>query len=354
VTTIHEGSYADSTPHTVIPLNSSTAVVGDTIHDSVLITGDVLGSGTAPDPSSDPEVDGTDVVFNLYDSLECVGDPIFTSTISLTGNNDGTASAESGDWVLDRTGEHGWQASWDGDENYPGGAISDCEPFNVIQPLLTIRKEILSCDDDGGKFAVSVDDTDISALLGDPTVALLTDGDTEGPNGLAPDTYTVREVVQDDYVAVYEDVLTDCANTATGVQSITLAGTDDKTCTFLNVRKPRVTVIKEIDGTAGTFDLLVAGDKVNTTDPLQGSTLIHTLLVDNFGTPTVSEVATGDTSLADYSTIIQCDDGTSAAWDLTESPDERSVTLKTLQPGDHVTCTITNISPDLGKACLSD
>jgi hypothetical protein len=65
-------------------------------------------------------------------------------------------------------------------------------------------------------------------------------------------------------------------------------------------------------------------------------------------------VATGDTSLADYSTIIQCDDGTSAAWDLTESPDERSVTLKTLQPGDHVTCTITNISPDLGKACLSD
>lgn len=352
------------------PLNDDS-VVGDSIHDNVTITGTALGSSTSPDPASPP-----DVTFVLFDNGTCTpavdddedGFPdvpatdanvLDVSTASLVGGtpDDGIATAQSDTFVLTQTGAHSYRAFWDGDENYPDRAISACEPFAVIQPQLTIRKEILSCADDGGEFTVSVDGTTaFNALLGDLTVASTTDGDTVGPKGLAPATYTVREVVQDAYVAVYDGVLSDCAAGANGgVQSVVLAGLDDKTCTFLNVRKPQVTVIKKIVGTAGTFDLFVGATEVVSDggDQSQGSTLIHTLVGSNFGTPTVSEVGTGTTSLANYSTIIQCDDGTSGAWDLTAGAGARSVTLGTLAPGDHVTCTITNISPDLGKACLS-
>lgn len=352
------------------PLNDDS-VVGDSIRDKVTIIGTALGSSTSPDPASPP-----DVTFVLFDNGTCTpefdvdgdGFPndlltdakvLDDSTVPLLVDGfpiDGTATASSDIFVLTQTGAHSYRAFWAGDENYPGGAISACEPFSVIQPKLTIQKEIDSCGVDAGEFAVSVVDVNDVVVMS----ATLGDGETEGPNGLAPGTYTVSEVVQDAYVAFYDATLTECVAGASGdVQSITLAGNADKTCTFLNVRKPQVTVIKQfVGGAAGTFDLRVAGIKVNTLDvPLQGSTLIHTLVgssSNNFGTPTVSEVATGTTNLANYSTIIQCDDGTSAAWDKDESTTERSVTLDTaLLPGDHVTCTITNISPVGAKACLN-
>ena len=96
---------------------------------------------------------------------------------------------------------------------------------------------------------MSVDGTTaFNANLGDPTVALLTDGNKKGPLGVTPGSYTARETLQDAYVTIIDNTATggDCTAGGTGVQTITLGGSDNKTCVFVNIRKPKVTVKKTL------------------------------------------------------------------------------------------------------------
>ena len=157
---------------------------------------------------------------------------------------DGVAHAHTPSIQITAVGDYSWLAVYQGDTNFPGSTAA-CEPFHAIQPKLTLRKEILSCANDGGTFAVSVDGTSaFNANLGDPTVASLTDGNKKGPLGVAPGTYTARETLQSAYVTIIDNGSTsgDCTAAGTGVQTISLANSDDKTCVFVNVRKPKVIV----------------------------------------------------------------------------------------------------------------
>lgn len=385
-TIIHEGERTDATPHTPIDENNTglpvvgDPVVGDRIHDSVLISGTALGAD-APDPTGD-------VTFVLFSNNTCTpdgeADPegfpvdgiadaevLHISTGALSGNLNGTSSAESVHYDLTQTGGHCYRAFWPGNEDYPSGAVSGIEPFNVIQPKFGFRKEILSCADDSGTFAFSADSGNITDTLGDLTVASLTDGGSNLNNSVPPGSYAITETTNNAYVYVYDSMLTDstnCANTSSGVQTVTVDNNENFNCVFLNVRKPQVTVKKITDDTTATFDLKVGTTTVND-DGLDrdGSTLIssYNAAGAHFGTPTVSEKATGMSLLSSYTTVITCTDGTVKAWEPNEFTNgtgmsandpnaERLVTLQTLLPGKHVTCEIENIPALPGDACLSD
>jgi len=343
-------------PHLTNPVGD--VVVGDYVYDTVEVSGNAIGQTLTTDPTGK-------VLFKLFKSSDCTGTALNNSgagdlvTIISDGVADGVAHAYTSSIQIMATGAYSWLAVYQGDTNFPGSTAA-CEPFNSIQPKLTLRKEILSCANDGGTFAVSVDGTTaFNANLGDPTVALLTDGNKKGPLGVTPGSYTARETLQDAYVTIIDNTATggDCTAGGTGVQTITLGGSDNKTCVFVNIRKPKVTVKKTlVNAPLGTaFDLWVGTTKVadGSVPQTQGSTLISNYTSpSNFGAPVVKETLYGATDTYQYSTVIQCDDGNSATFDIGYSGD-RKVTLSTLATGDHVTCEITNIYPTGAKACLS-
>jgi len=384
--------------HDVIPesrdVDVLSPVVGDWIHDKVTIIGEILGSGTAPDPGVDAVPPVTNVTFTLYDNLDCspgAEDPqnawgyaniLDMSTGTLTGNSDGTSSAKSGSYQLELTEGHSYQASWAGDTNYPAGATSDCEPFYVIQPQLQIIKVVNTCLDstyDQGEF-------DLLYKLdsaGSYTTAASGIGHGYNTNwiGVYPGTYLVNEAITadtappdlDEYVTRFPSGESHCNSSG----EVTLAGDDTKTCVIENVRKPHL-IIKKVTVPAtdlGKFNLQVNGVTVYfdgvpyvpaNTSYVSGGGLdvgdgewvrirVDTIVTDPafFGSFTVGETAGTGTNLVDYQTTILCDDEvpqTEATFG-TDGGITRATAAIPLTAGEVVTCTITNIRKVDAGAC---
>jgi hypothetical protein len=387
-TYIHAGSNSAPLPHTVIDLGSSVAVVGDTIHDSVVVKGEIIGSGDAPYPGlDDPDTtaDETEVTFTLYDNDSCDGNVLQTSTGYLVPTaTAGFSSAYSANFTLTQIGGHSYQATWGGDVNYPTGATSGCEPFYVIQPKLQINKVVNTClspaTQDSGRFDLKYSaDTDPLAWSIELTGAY--DGINTGLFGVYPGTYVVGEdessssgASLDEYVSRFPPV-GDCAG-----GTITLTGNQTGTCVIENIRKPHLIIEKQIIGAppdGGQFGLQVNGVTIYDGQTLSGMTWDSgnvelngdagdgdwiRVRIDtgpltgnpaSFGLFKVGEVAGTGTNLANYQTSILCDDSlsTEATFATTGgSPRETGATIS-LSAGDVITCTITNIVQPTQAAC---
>ena len=130
VTEIHSGP--NNGTHTVVPLNSSVPV-GTLIHDKVIVTGT---SGFAAPTGS--------VTFSRYSNLTCTGNNPVTENVNLTLVGGVVAAAESTAFSPG-PGPLSYKAVYNGDTNYPSGAIAACEPITITRfnsaVNTTIRKD---------------------------------------------------------------------------------------------------------------------------------------------------------------------------------------------------------------------
>lgn len=354
-----------------IPENSNIVVVGDAVHDKMTITGTIVGGGNAPEPASPP-----DVTFKLFNNGTCTAgasnvNVVFTSTVALVDNaiDDGISTATSGSFTLTAPGAYSWQATWPGNATYPGVVTAACEPFNVVQPTLRITKDVNTCltpdTQDLGTFNLQVDGSTVPGGTG------VKEGGDTGFNPFNPGAHTVGETSTT--LAKY---VVQIGGACTPAGSVTLTGSDAKTCAITNIRKPELIINKLIVGTppdAGTFNLQVNGTTVDSASVPANTTYVSgdgssvgnnaqvRIRIDtnglggepaSFGSFTVGETGAG-ASLSNYQTSIVCDDGppqTQAAFISTDgSP--RNAPAISLVAGNVVTCTITNIVKPLAAAC---
>ena len=210
-----------------------------------------------------------------------------------------------------------------------------CTFTNTRKGTLTVEKE-LDPVDDPGLFDLQIDDTTLAAAVGD--------GGTTGPQIVDAGTYTVAELGANgtDLVAYATTVTcTDGVETlidAAAVTSTEIAVADGQnvTCTFANVRKGTLEVVKNLipAADAGTFDLQIDGTTLAAAVGDGGTT--GPQIVDA-GTSTVGEVGANGTALGGYTSTVACTDGTETLVSVTGTTAEVPVAN-----GQNVVCTITN------------
>jgi uncharacterized repeat protein (TIGR01451 family) len=188
-----------------------------------------------------------------------------------------------------------------------------CTITNSKLPKLKVIKEIEGGD--GSTFDISVGAT---KALDDAE-----DGASD-ERSYSPGTYSVTETFGDgspigaDWTVVFSG---DCDE----IGSVSLAYGDAKSCTITNKRKPKLTVVKVIEGGNGaSFDLAVNGSTVLDDVGGSGGQVTNTYPVD--------------TAYSVSETLGNGDPVDPAVWETSESGDCSG----TLAAGDAKTCTITN------------
>jgi LPXTG-motif cell wall-anchored protein len=110
----------------ITTLASPTVDLGGQVHDTATVTGRVS------------PVAGATVTFRLFavDDTTCSGAPVLTSTVPIGA--DGTAT--SGAYTADRSGQHRWIATYDGDANNApvSGVCSDATEMVTVRHVPTI------------------------------------------------------------------------------------------------------------------------------------------------------------------------------------------------------------------------
>ena len=245
--------------------------------------------------------------------LDDAGDGANDERTYAPGNYDvsetfGNGAAIGSDWTVVFSGD----CDADGHVSLAYGDAKTCTITNKRKPKLTVVKVIQGGN--GAAFDLKVNGNTVL-------------NDVAGSGGQVTNTYpvgtayTVTETLGNgDAVdpAVWETTLSgDCAGS--------LAAGDDKTCTITNKRKPKLTVVKVIQGGNGAaFDLKVNGNTVLNDVAGSGGQVTNTYPV---GTAyTVTE------------TLGNGDAVDPAVWETTLSGD----CAGSLAAGDDKTCTITN------------
>src|SRR5215217_3870186 len=193
----------------------------------------------------------------------------------------------------------------------PGAAVSlasgddvICTFTNVRRGSITVTKD-LDPNGDAGRFDLKVGS--------DVVKNAAADGDSGSKTGLAPGTFTVSEIADEDSPTGLGDyvITTQCdgeGSTAGASQQVTVAAGENVNCTITNVRRGSITITKDLDPNddPGRFDLKVRTDVVKNA-AADGDSGSKTGLAP--GTFTVSEVADEDspTGLGDYVITTQCD-----------------------------------------------
>jgi hypothetical protein len=195
-------------------------------------------------------------------------------------------------------------------------------------PHLTINKVCVPSND-GGKFDLKLDGTTQGA------------GDNACGTGVGPITTTVGAHTVSEGAGTgtnlsdYSSAISgDCA--ADG--SITLAASDNKTCTITNSRLPQLRVLKTFVGdSSGRVDLYIDSNSFTNGGAGFGTTTTGTGFQNvSTGTHSVSELAhSSATDLSNYNKSISCTNGDG-------NSGQSSLTTSALAYGDQVTCTITN------------
>lgn len=261
----------------------------------------------------------------------------------------------------------------------PGGANSLVVDLDIGETItctftdealadLTLVKDVVNaCAVDAGSFTLTIGgptcQSGNNSVTGTEAAEPITTGQCVTPTG----TRAVSEAVSGmvtlaDYVTSVTTTggndSDDCQDDGTPVtsDSVILSAGESVTCTYTNVRKPTVTVIKQLTGGTSVFDLLVDGVVRSTPASgvgdggTTGAVVISTVLGTNtFGPVTVSERLGDDTPVlpASFHTFWSCDDtsGTTPT-----SGTGTSIQIPALQAGENVTCTVTNI-PIAAAAC---
>ena len=222
---------------------------------------------------------------------------------------DGSSPVSPSDWVVSFSGD----CDSNGQVTVQNDQSKTCTITNSKRPKLKVVKQIQGGD--GSTFDISVDGLKVLDDAGD------------GANDerlYAPGSYTVSEAFGDgsaidsDWTVVFSG---DCNSSG----DVTLAYGDSKTCTITNKRKPKLTVVKVIEGGNGaSFDLAVNDTTV--LDDVGGS-----------GGQVTNTYEVG-TSYAVSETLGNGDAVDPAVWESSFSADCEG----TLAAGDSKTCTVTN------------
>jgi uncharacterized repeat protein (TIGR01451 family) len=132
------------------------------------------------------------------------------------------------------------------------------------------------------------------------------------------------------------------SGTSLGPNNITLQPNDDVVCTYTNVRKPEVKLVKALNPTtdAGKFDLTLAGTTYDNAGAGFGNGGNTGFQIVAAGTVAMSEAAHTGTTLADYTSALACVNAANGA--VTVSPNNNTSGSITVAAGDKITCTITN------------
>jgi uncharacterized repeat protein (TIGR01451 family) len=222
---------------------------------------------------------------------------------------DGSTAVDPSDWSVSLGGDcdANGQVSVQNDES------KTCTITNSKLPKLQVVKQIEGGD--GSSFDISVDATKVLDDAGDGA---------SDERTYAPGSYTVSETFGDGG-AIGSDWTVGFSGDCDQNGSVTLAYGDDKTCTITNKRKPKLTVVKVIEGGNGAaFDLKVNGGTVLDDVSGVGGQVTNTYPVD--------------TSYSVTETLGNGDAVDPAVWETSTSGD----CAGTLAAGDDKTCTVTN------------
>lgn len=238
-----------------------------------------------------------------------------------------------------------------------------CTFTNEALAELKVTKVVTNlCDTDTGLFTLKIDGTTEAGPGGDGT-------DT-GFVELATGDHTIAEVVSVLTAGDYATTISTTGGNSSGDctdETVNLSPGEQVTCTYTNVRKATLTIVKELDpsGDSQTFDLLVGGvlatgtagtplDSIATMISGEGDNIGNggtvtvridtTLSGGTFGGVSVGEIfADGTTAVTGFQTFITCDDFVGPASSATAS-----VSITSFLPGEEVTCRIINIRPEAG------
>ncbi len=270
----------------------------------------VGGNGTTD--SFDVKVDGTTKIEDATSTA-----PAGTSSGAfavLAGQHTvaetlGDGSPVGGNWVV----SFGGDCDANGNVDVQNDESKTCTVTNSKLPRLRVVKEIEGGD--GSVFDLSVDATKVLDDAGDGAA----DERTYAPgNHVISETFGDGSAIGSDWTAVFSG---DCA--ADG--HVSLAYGDAKTCTITNKRKPKLTVVKVIEGGNGAaFDLKVNNSVVLDDVSGSGGQVTNTYPVD--------------TAYSVTETLGNGDAVDPAVWETSTSAD----CAGTLHAGEHKTCTITN------------
>jgi hypothetical protein len=171
--------------------------------------------------------------------------------------------------------------------------------------------------------------------------AFLSPGSTE---------YTAVETVPSGWALTNRECLltgTSTAKTFTSPSNgitVQLAAGEDVTCTFTNTKDGTLTIVKKLSPTndPGKFDLIIAGTTYqgagNAGFGHDGTT---GAIAVTFGTVAFSESAHAGTNASDYSTALECRNGSNQV--VASNPTSgNTVGSVTVGAGDQITCTFTN------------
>ncbi|MDQ3777862.1 MAG: hypothetical protein M3310_03200, partial [Actinomycetota bacterium] len=224
-------------------------------------------------------------------------------------NDDGSTPVSASQWVVDFSGD----CDSSGNVSVQDDESKTCTITNSKRPTLEVVKRIEGGD--GSTFDISVGATKVLDDAGDGA----SDRRAYDPGAYAVgETFADGAAVGSDWTVVFSG---DCGPSG----NVTLAYGDDKTCTITNKRKPKLTVVKVIEGGNGaSFDLKVNGATV--LDDVGGS-----------GGQTTNTYPV-DTAYSVTETLGNGDAVDPAVWETSSS----GACSGTLAAGDDKTCTITN------------
>ncbi|GAA0691551.1 hypothetical protein GCM10009104_18090 [Marinobacterium maritimum] len=366
----------------LVETRSSTSLSAS-LHDYAIFDVDICGSVTIEKVTL-----GDTGTFTIETTTLQGGNFDLTTTAVNTPASKSFTDVVAGDYDATETVPAGWEligmtcsGDTDGGSTYP--VVSPASPitagnpgtFNIdldIGENITCRftnqalgevaavKDIVNAcaDPDGGLFTLRLDGVAKAENVGD--------GGGFGPLQVTPGTYTIDEIAgtATDLADYTSSVTGDCVDAAGTSSTVDVGTGESKSCTIINVRRPTVTVNKEVTGgSLATFDLLIddGNDGVDYETEAQGdggttgAVNITTVLSGSGATTTYGPVLVGETvangpgntaigPISGFQSYWSCDDTGATQGSGT------SVTIPSLLPGEHVTCTVTNI-PVAAAAC---
>jgi hypothetical protein len=210
-----------------------------------------------------------------------------------------------------------------------------CTFTNTRKGTLTVEKE-LDPVDDPGLFDLQIDDQTLATDVGD--------GGTTGPQIVDAGTHTVAELAGTETdLAAYGTTVTCIDGVETLIDAAPVTSTEvaivdgqNVTCTFTNIRKGTLTVVKNLipASDTGTFDLQIDGTTLAAAVGDGGTTGAQ--IVDA-GTYAVGEAGANGTLLTGYISSVACTDGVETVVTATGTSAEVPVVN-----GQDIVCTITN------------
>ena len=237
----------------------------------------------------------------------------------------------SGDTVAPNSSDAGATATF----NAQSGETIKCVFTNTRDTgKLTVIKQLVP-ESDPGLFDLRIE---TEVVVDDAS-----DGDS-GFRVLPTGDYDVSELAGTGTSLAKYDSKVECSNGQSAVPGTSLADVhvtkdSDITCTFTNTRRTgKLTVVKDLipSNDPGLFDLRINSEVV-ADDVGDGGSGSRDLAPGDY---TVSELAGTGTSLGDYASSIECDNGDEGLG--------TSLAGVTVDSNDDITCTITN-SRDVGK-----